>query len=438
MKAEDKINKIIKKDKQLFMTTTRQSYNFVAEKGEGDFAYDITGRKFIDFSSFISVYNLGINSSLNVKNAMKKQIDKLMHAAFTDYYSELPIEFAEYLLKFLPRGFGRMFLSNSGTEANEAAIKFSKLFTKRQYILAFYNSFHGRSAGSLGLTASRIVQREHFGPFPNTVHTPYPYCYRCPFNQKYPGCGFSCIDYIRKYPLSKEVAGEEVSAIFFEPIQGEGGYIVPPKDYFKELKRLADEYGILLVDDEIQAGYMRTGKFLALDNFDVTADIYTMAKAIGGGLPLGVTIAKTALGDIPAGSHATTFGGNLVPIAGGLEGLKYISKNKKSLENRVKYKGGIITKRLNEMMDKYEIIGDVRGIGMMLGLELVKTKEKKEPAIKERDKLKQYAFDKGLLLLPAGQSSIRIIPPLTISEQSLMKGLDILEDAVKKLKIQRQ
>ena len=427
-KTED----VIRRDRKVFLTTTRQSYPFVAERGEGDFAYDIEGRKFIDFTSFISVYNMGVNSSREVREAIKGQVDRLMHAAFTDYYSELPVEFGEMLIRMFPKGFGKMFLSNSGTEANEAAIKFSKLFTKRHYTIAFYNSFHGRTNGSLGMTASKVVQRENFGPFTGVVHVPFAYCYRCPFNSTYPECGLSCVDYIKKYPLSKEVGPREVASIFTEPIQGEGGYIVPPKGYFKEIKKITEEHGMLLISDEVQAGYMRTGKFLAMENFGVDADIYTMAKSIGAGLPMGATIVKSSLGDIPAGSHSNTFGGNLAAIAGAKASLEYLMKNRRGIETMVALKGARMKRALERMANRYELIGDVRGIGMMLAIELVKSRKGKEPAIRERESVIKNAYRRGLLLLPAGESSIRIIPPLTISDESLERGLEILEEAIKK------
>lgn len=428
---EDKIAKTIRKDKELFFTTTRESFNFVAGSAGGDFAYDANGRKLIDFSTFISVYNLGDNGTAEVRNAAKRQIDRLMHAAFADFYAELPIEFAETMLKLLPAGFGRFFLSNSGTEANEAAIKFSRIFTGRQYLLSFYGAFHGRSLGSLSLTASKSVQREHFGPFPNALHAPYAYCYRCPLKSEYPGCGIACADYIRKNTLSKEAGAKEVAAIFMEPIQGEGGYIVPPKEFVKEIRKICDDNGILLVSDEVQAGYMRTGSFLAMDNFHVKADMYTMAKSVGGGLPLGVTVARKSLGDLPAGSHATTFGGNLVSVAAGLAALKHVTANREKLSSYAREKGAYIMKRLDKMKDDYEIVGDVRGIGLMIGVEFVKSKRTKEPAIRERNSVLDSAFKNGLLLLPAGQSSIRLIPPLTISRSSLEKGMDIFEEAVR-------
>ncbi|MCL5440933.1 MAG: aminotransferase class III-fold pyridoxal phosphate-dependent enzyme [Candidatus Marsarchaeota archaeon] len=426
-----KTDEVIRRDREVFLTTTRQSYPFVAERGEGDFAYDIEGREFIDFTSFISVYNMGVNSSREVREAIKGQVDKLMHAAFTDYYSELPVEFGEMLIRMFPKGFGKIFLSNSGTEANEAAIKFSKLFTKRHYTIAFYNSFHGRTNGSLGMTASKAIQRENFGPFTGVVHVPFAYCYRCPFNSEYPGCGLSCVDYIRKYPLSKEVSPKEVAAIFTEPIQGEGGYIVPPKGYFKEIKRITEEHGMLLISDEVQAGYMRTGKFLAMDNFGVEADIYTMAKSIGAGLPMGATVARRSLGDIPAGSHSNTFGGNLAAVAGAKASLGHLMKNRKGIEAMVMLKGAKMKKALERMAERHGLIGDVRGIGMMLAIELVKDRRSKEPAVKEREEVIKNAYRKGLLLLPAGESSIRIIPPLTISEGSMVKGLEILEESIK-------
>ncbi|MCL5008305.1 MAG: aminotransferase class III-fold pyridoxal phosphate-dependent enzyme [Candidatus Marsarchaeota archaeon] len=430
-KITPKIKSVLARDKKVMFTTTRTPYPFVADRGEGDIVYDVSGNKFIDFSSFVSVYNLGVNANLSIRNAAKKQIDKLMHAAFTDFYAELPVTFAEKLVKKFPKGFGRVFFSNSGTEANEAAIKFARLFTKRQYTLSFYNAFHGRTLGSLSLTASRSSQRHYFGPFPNTIHVPYAYCYRCPFGKEYPSCGMACLDYIKDYALSKEVHPTEVSAIFIEPMQGEGGYIAPPVEFIKGVREIADDNGMLLVSDEVQSGYMRTGKFLAMDNFGVEADIYTMAKAIAGGLPMGATITRSSLGDIPAGSHANTFGGNLVAVAAANASIDYLNANKASISAEIRRKSSIMFKRLNAMKESYAIIGDVRGLGMMIGIELVRSRETKEPAVTERDNILKSCFNNGLILLPAGISTIRIIPPLTVSTDNLEKGLGILEDAIK-------
>ena len=428
-----KIRKILARDKKVILTTTRGDVPFVASHGDGDFIYDVSENKFIDFSTLISVYNFGVNSTKASREAAKRQIDKLGHAAFTDYYAELPVEFAENLMKMFPDGFGKVFFSNSGTEANEAAIKYSKLFTKRQYTLAFYGAFHGRTYGSLSLTASKTAQREHFGPFNSTVHTPYAYCYRCPFGKEYPSCGMACLDHIKKFALGKDVSGKEVAAVFMEPVQGEGGYIVPPKEFVRGVKEIAQDNGMLFVSDEVQAGYMRTGKFLALDNFGVKADIYSLAKAAGAGLPLGLTVVRNSLGDVPEGAHSNTFGGNLVAVAAGNEQLKYVLKNRQSLEDQTKSKGRYMMGRLNEMKESYEIIGDVRGLGMMIGVEFVKDKKSKDPAPKERDDVTVEAFNNGLLMLPCGLSTLRIIPPVTIAQKNLEEGMDILEAAIKKV-----
>ena len=432
-KLTEKIKSVIARDKKVIMTTTRGDIPFVASHGDGENVYDVSGNKFIDFSSFIAVYNLGINGNKQSRAAIKSQVDKLMHSAFTDFYAEEPVSFAENLLTMFPKSFGKVFYSNSGTEANEAAIKFSRMFTKRQYLLGFYNSFHGRTYGSMSLTSSKNVQREHYGPFNSTIHVPYAYCYRCPFGKEYPSCGMECVDYIRDYPLKREMSGKEVAAIFLEPVQGEGGYVVPPKEFVKGIRKIATENGMILVSDEVQSGYMRTGKFLALDNFGVEADIYTMAKAVGGGLPIGVTITRSSLGDMPSGSHSNTFGGNLASIAAADALLHYVKSNMRSIESQVKTKGKIVMDRLDEMKERYEIIGDVRGIGFMIGVEFVKDKNTKEPAPKERDRIISECFNNGLILLPAGESTIRIIPPITISMKSLNDGLDIIEAAIVKV-----
>ncbi len=439
VKIDKKIKDVISRDRKVIMTSTREHFPFVPDHGNGDFVYDISGNRFIDFSTFIGVYTLGVNANKEVRDAIKKQVDKLMHPAFLDYYSELPVTFAEKLLKFFPRDFGRVFYSNSGTEAIEDAIKLSRIFTKRKYLISFYRGFHGRSMGSLSLTASRAVQHANIGPFlGGVIHVPYPYPYRCQFHEDQPEeCAKECLDYIEKVIFEKEVPPKEVAAIFFEPIQGEGGYIVPPKEFVKGLRELTEKYDILLVDDEIQAGYMKTGKFLAIENFHVEADIYTMAKAVGAGVPIGITIAREKYGDVPAGEHAGTFGGNLLAVAAANASLDYVKRNMKSLQNAAKKKGGYVMKRLERMKEDYEIVGDVRGIGLMIGVEFVKDKKSKEFGIKERDKIVEKCFYNGLVLLPSGNSSMRIIPPLTIKEENLEKGMDIIEDAVKEVNSKR-
>ena len=434
IKITGKTKNVLKRDSKVIFTTTREDFPLVVDRGDGDYVWDIEGNKFIDFTTFISVYNLGVNANAQVRRAAKEQIDKLMHPAFLDFYAELPVRFAENLMTMMPRGFGRVFYSNSGTEANEDAIKLSKLFTKRPYVLAFYGAFHGRTIGSLSLTSSKVSNRLGLGPFPNVVHALYPYPYRCPFGTDDPEeCVKMCIDHIERNIFGREYSSKEIGSIFFEPIQGEGGYVIPPKSFFKELRRIADEHGILLVADEVQSGYMRTGKFLALDNFGVTADIYTMAKSIAAGMPLGVTTAKLSLGDTPAGSHAGTFGGNLVSVAAAQASLTYVKRNYRSLQKQVHTKGRYIMKRLESMREKYEIVGDVRGIGLMIALELVRNKKTKEPGVKERAAVIDECYHNNLILLPSGASVIRIIPPLTMGQNNIERGMNVLEDAVAKV-----
>ncbi len=436
-KLTGRIKDIMARDQKVMITTTKGDVPFVPHHGDGSSVYDVSGNRFIDFSSFISVYNFGVNANASVRKAVNDQVSRLMHSAFTDFYAEEPVAFAEDLVSMFPKGFGRVFFSNSGTEANEAAIKFARKFTARQYLMGFYNAFHGRTYGSLSLTSSKAVQRESFGPFNSVVHVPYAYCYRCPLSMEYPSCGVACADYINDYPLSKEVSPKEVAALFIEPVQGEGGYIVPPKEFVKKVRKIASDNGILLVSDEVQAGYMRTGKFLALDNFGVEADIYSMAKAVGAGLPMGVTVTRRSLGDMPPGAHANTFGGNLVSVAAGHALLRYVKANMGSIEEQVRTKGRIIMSRLNELKESCEFIGDVRGIGLMVGVEFVKDRKTKEPAAKERDMIIETCFKNGLVMLPAGTSTLRIIPPITISLKDLSEGMDILEAAIKSVASKR-
>lgn len=432
IKVGKKSKDVIKRDKRSILTIAREPMPFVVDKGSGDYAYDIDNNRFIDFTSFIGVYTLGVNGNAEIRKAIKAQVDKLMHPAFLDFYSELPVKCAENLIDMMPSGFGKVFFSNSGTEANEEAIKQAKIFTKKPVMMAFYNAFHGRSMGSLALTSARTSQRQHLGPFPNVVHAIFPYTYRNPFNiEDEDELSDACIEHIEKNILGKEYSAKEIAGIFIEPVQGEGGYVVAPKRFMKELRRLCTENNILLIADEIQSGYMRTGKFLALENYGVTADIYTMAKALGGGLPLGATISRTSLGDMPLGAHGGTFGANLASVAAANASLKYVKRNKHSLERMVREKNKIIMKRLNQMKERYEIVGDVRGLGLMTAAEFVKNKRTKEPAIKEHDQILLNSFNNGLLLLGSGASTIRLIPPITISKENLEKGLDIFENAVK-------
>jgi 4-aminobutyrate aminotransferase len=427
IRLTSKSGRIARRDAKVISPSMTRELPFVFRKGKGIFLWDIENNKYLDFAASIAVMNAGY-SNPDVMRAVKKQLAYGTHCAFPDFYAEIPVRFAETLLKQMPRPLnkGKVFLSNSGTEAVECALKLARWSKRRKFVIAFEHCFHGRTMGSLSMTSSKPVQREGFAPFLPAVHVPYPYCYRMKMEPN--ECANYCLDKLEK--AMKQLVGE-CSALFIEPIQGEGGYIVPPKSFVRGVRKLCAAYDILMCDDEVQAGCWRTGRFLAIENFKVKPDIVSMAKAIGNGLPLGATIARPGLMKWPPGSHANTFGGNLLACASGIASLNYMKK-KKLGQNAVRV-GKFMLKRLDEMKEKYEMVGDVRGIGLMIGIEIVKDKKSREPAEKKRDFVIRKSFEHGLILLGAGTSVIRICPPLIITRAQASRGLDILETSIKML-----
>ncbi len=419
---------IIRRDGKVISSSLTRAYDFVFKRAEGCYVWDVDGKKYLDFSAGVAVANMGHTNKELVK-AIKLQLDHGIHFAFSDFYAELPVRFVEYLLEFLPKKFDNAFLSNSGTEAVECALKAAKWHTKKSKVIAFENCFHGRTYGSLSMTKSKKVQRDRFGPFLPVKHLPYAYCYRCKFGKNCENCTLECLENIEK---NVKKIKKELAAIFFEPVQGEGGYIVPPKEFIKGLREICNKYNILLCDDEVQSGCYRTGKFLAVENFNVTPDIVCLSKAIGGGVPLGVTVTNNKIFDWPSGSHANTLGGNLLACAAGIEALKFMKEHR--LGEKASVLGEYMLKRLEGFKEKYEIIGDVRGLGLMLGMELVKDKKSKRYAVKERHKILCKAAEKGLILLPAGISVIRLSPPLILKKEEADRGLDIIEECLKLIK----
>ncbi len=333
---------------------------------------------------------------------------------------------AEKLVEITPGNFEkRVFYGNSGAEAVEAAFKLVRWHTRRPRMLAFIGAFHGRTFGALSFTASKPVQRKFFAPLvPGVTHVPYPYCFRCPFKQEFPECNFWCIDFIKEFVLEKYVPAEEVAAIIFEPIQGEGGYIVPPDGYFQRLKKLCDEYGILMIDDEIQAGMGRTGKWFAIEHWGIEPDVITVAKGIASGFPLGAAIARAEIMDWERGAHASTFGGNPVSCRAALAVIEIIEEEN-LLENAAKL-GDYIVKRFNELKEDHPIIGDVRGKGLMIGIEFIKDVKTKEPAKKEATEIMMRSWRKGVAVVTCGISTLRIMPPLTITKELIDAGLEVI------------
>ncbi len=408
-------------------------YPLVVDRAEGSLVYDVDGNTYIDLNSGLAVMNVG-HKHPKVMEAVKKQMEKLVHYSNTDFFYEPSVKLAEKLVEIAPGSSRkRVYFGNSGAEAVEAALKLSRWHTRRQYVIAFIGAFHGRTYGAVSLTASKPVQRRYFSPLlPGVIHVPYPYAYRCPFGTDDPEeCAQRTIEFIEEWVLGKYVPPEEVAAIFFEPIQGEGGYVVPPDNFFPELRKLADKYGILLVDDEVQAGMGRTGKWWAIEHWGVEPDIVTSAKALGSGFPIGATIAKAEVMNWEGGSHASTFGGNPVSCAAGLATINVIEEE--NLLDRVTRLGNEVMKRLRELQGRSKIVGDVRGKGFMIGVELVKDKTTKKPAKKEAHEVMIRTWKSGVAVITAGKSVIRIAPPLNIPEEYLDKALSILEEKIKEV-----
>lgn len=427
-----KARELIQKDEMLISPSYVRFYPLVVESGKGCIVRDVDGNEFIDFNSGLVCLNVGHNHP-KVVDAIKKQCDRFLHYSNTDFYYPQVVSLAEKLCEITPGGFDkRVYFGNSGTEAVEAAVKLAKWHTRRHLFIGFIGAFHGRTFGSLSFTASKPVQRRHFFPLmPGVTHVPYAYCYRCPFKLTYPECNYWCIDFIEDVVFKKYVPPEEVAAIVFEPIQGEGGYVVPPPDYFSRLKKVADRHGLLLIDDEVQAGMGRTGRWFAIEHWKIEPDILCVAKSIASGLPLGATIARTKIMDWEGGSHASTFGGNPLACVAALAVIDVI-KEENLLENAARL-GNYIIKRLEELKENSEIVGDVRGKGLMIGIEIVEDKTTKKAAPEKAKEIMTRSWKRGVAIITCGTSTLRIAPPLNITRELVDAGLEIVEDVTKEV-----
>ncbi len=426
---------VIERHRKFVATTTHdpEFLPLVIERGEGVWLVDVDGNVYLDFSSAIAASNLGYPTHPEVAKAVEEQLRVLAHAAGTDFFNPYQVALAEKLASIAPGDFDKkVFFCNSGTEAVEAAIKIARFGTGRKYFVSFIGAFHGRTMGSLSLTGSKPIHKKRFFPtMPGVIHVPYPNPYRNPWNidgYEHPDELVNrVIEYIEYWVLEHLAPSDEVAAIVFEPIQGEGGYVVPPKNFFVELRKLANRYGILLIDDEVQMGMGRTGKMFAIEHFGIAPDIITLAKSLGGGaVPIGATIFRADL-DLEAGAHSNTFGGHALAC---VAALKSVEVTEKLLPNVAKLEP-IFRERLNEIRDRYDRVGDVRGIGLAWGIEFVKDRRTKEHDVKTRNRVLYEALKRGLVMLGCGKSAIRIIPPLIIEEEQAKIGLDILEEAIK-------
>ncbi len=427
-----KARKIVERDSAVISPSFGRAYPLVIERGKGSIVVDVDGNEFIDMNAGLAVCSVG-HSHPKVIKAIKDQAEKFIHYSYTDFFYEDYVNLGEKLHDLVPGDHRKKFFyGNSGAESVEAAMKVARWHTGRQGYLAYIGSFHGRTMGAVSLTASKPYQRARFAPLiPGVEHIFYPYCYRCPFNLECPSCGYACVDYIDEYLFHRYVPPDEVAMLIAEPIQGEGGYIVPPDGYFKKLKKLLDEYGILFASDEVQSGMGRTGKWFGIEHYGVVPDIVCMAKGIAAGMPLGVMASRADIQDWKPGSHASTFGGNPVSCAAALAVIDII-ESEKLLENAQK-QGIHIKDRLDEMKDDHSMIGDVRGKGLMVGVELVKDKDTKEPAQKETGEVMMECFRNGLAIVNCGVSVIRWMPPLLITGDLVDSALEIFEKSLTKI-----
>jgi len=424
-------SKWVKRDEAVLAPYNRPFYyHMVVAGGEGAVVQDVDGNRYIDWNSGLAVLSVGQCHPKIVK-AVTNKVKSFMHYSYTDFRYREPVELAERLNKILPMKC-KYFFASGGTEANEASIKIARHHTKKHMFIGFMGSFHGRTAGTMPFSSSAPTQRRHFYPLmPGVTLTPYAYCYRCPFKLEYPDCNLWCVDFIEKWLFKRFVPPENTVGFLFEPIQGENGYVVPPPEFFPRLKKLADQYNLLMIDDEIQVGMGRTGKFLAIEHWNVIPDIISLGKGVAGGIPLSIAAARSEVLDLLPGAHCTTTGGNPVACAAAQATLDVLFEEK--LMDRSAELGDYTIKRLKEMQERYDVIGDVRGKGLAMAVELVKNRKTKEPIPDAAKELIGKMFKSGVVMVTGGVSSVRIAPPLVIPKELMDTGLETFERIVREI-----
>jgi 4-aminobutyrate aminotransferase len=416
-------SEIIEADTRWVSPSYTRSYPFVAARGRGALVEDVDGNRFLDFNAGIAVCATG-HCHPEVVGAVQEQAARLIHMSGTDFYYALLPEVASLVASLIPFGSDwKTYFGNSGAEAVEAAMKLARFATGRGNFIAFHRAFHGRTLGALSLTNSKPVQRRRFGPLvPGVTHVPFP----DPFRDG-PDSAARAVDYILDVVFRTTLSPDEVAAVVVETIQGEGGYVVPPADFFPRLQALAREHGILIVADEVQCGMGRTGKMFAFEHFDFEPDIITLAKGVASGMPLGLMLAQSKVMNWGPGAHASTFGGNPLCLAAARETVRLLGAG--YMENAAAM-GELLKGGLDGLKSRHRVIGDVRGLGLMIGIELVGDRASKTPAPELRDRVVERAFRKGLLVLGAGASTIRLSPPLLIDEDQCRFALDTLDHSI--------
>ncbi len=401
---------IIARDKKVITTAYTRGYPFVLDYGKGCHAWDVDGNKFIDFVSGIAVNALG-HAHPEIVRVVQEQASRFFHMAGTDFYYEIMEKFATKLCSIAPGAEKQCFMTNSGAESIEAAIKLARFSTRRPKMIAFYDAFHGRTMGALSLSASKAIQKKHYAPLLDVSHAPY-----------------GDLDFIDNHLFTKTTPPEDVAAIFVEPIQGEGGYNVPPKGFLAGLRERCDRHGILLVMDEVQAGLGRTGKMWACDHDGVDPDILCLAKPVGGGIPLGVILGrKELMENWPSGSHANTFGGNPLACAAGLRTIEILEEE--GLVENCRKMGEHLVARLEDLAKNDNTLGPVHGLGLMQAIDIRTSDGNWDPA--RRDAIVQAAFEQGLLIIGCGKGAIRFLPPLNVKQEEIDAALAVFADAIR-------
>ncbi|MBP2659911.1 MAG: 4-aminobutyrate aminotransferase [Firmicutes bacterium] len=429
--AETKTEKLIQRKNNAVARGIANSTGVFVEKASGAVITDVEGRDFLDFYAGVGVLNIGHCPEPVVK-AIQKQAEQLLHSFFAIAMYEPYVELAEKMNSLMPGGsLKKTMFANSGAEAVENAVKIARHATKRTGIISFEGAFHGRTFMTMSLTSKVKPYKYGFGPFaPETYKVPSAYCYRCHYRSTYPGCGMHCLENFERF-FTAEIDAEHIAAMIIEPVQGEGGFIVPPPEFLPGLKAICESKGILFIADEVQTGFGRTGKMFAIENWGVEPDIMTTAKSIAAGMPLSAITGKAEYMDAPdAGNIGGTYGGNPLACAAGLETIKFIEDN--NLCSRAAQIGSTTMKRLKALQERCTVVGDVRGVGAMIGIELVKDRQTKEPAKEITSKVVKYCLEQGVMLISAGIFSnvIRLLIPLVVTDEQLDRGLTVLEQSI--------
>ncbi|MBI4866462.1 MAG: acetyl ornithine aminotransferase family protein [Candidatus Wallbacteria bacterium] len=426
-----KAKEVLDMDTKYVSPSYTRSYPLVAESAAGSIVTDPDGNRFLDFNAGIAVCSTG-HCHPEIVKTIQDQAAKLIHMSGTDFYYSAQTRLARKLAQLAPgESPKKVFFSNSGAEAVECAMKLARYKTGRTVMIAFIGAFHGRTMGALSLTASKALQRKGFAPLvPQVVHIPYAYCYRCEFGKDPKTCGTDCLRYLTETVFKKVVDPSDVAGIIMEPIQGEGGYVVPPRDFVQKLRAITREHGIMLIADEVQSGIGRTGKMFAIEHFDVQPDILCIAKGIASGMPLGCTVADASVMDWKPGMHASTFGGNPISCEAALKTLELLEAG--VMEN-CRQMGARLKERLAGLVESSPHVGDVRGEGLMVGIEMVTDKQTRAPAPALRDRVVNRCFEKGVLILGCGPNTVRLSPPLIIERAQVDFAADVLEAAIREL-----